>query len=337
MVGKLSAVDARVLTLDRSFGESGRAHGQYRLPRFITAMPDGNLCISDSVNLRLQIVTPDGEFVQSIGSPGTGPGQLRGNSGVACEGGLLFVVEGGNHRVQKLALSDGSLLAKAGSHGSKKGEMWCPQGCAFVKAQNTLFVADHINGRIVVFDTNTMEHIRSFGSRGTEPGCLEYPCDMALKGEEVFVTEFGNHRVSVFTKRGVFVRILGSEGKAPGQFFEPRGVAIVKGWVVVTEARRVQVLSPEGESRQVLEIPGAGSLWGVCKDELGRAYVTDVRAGHAKVYVLNVSGQSYEEGQSASVQANAAAQKAAEAAAKLHEWKESKMHKAASAEPSIPS
>ena len=114
-MGKLSAVDARVLTLDRSFGESGRAHGQYRLPRFITAMPDGNLCISDSVNLRLQIVTPDGEFVQSIGSPGTGPGQLRGNSGVACEGGLLFVVEGGNHRVQKLALSDGSLLAKAGS------------------------------------------------------------------------------------------------------------------------------------------------------------------------------------------------------------------------------
>ena len=50
-----------------------------------------------------------------------------------------------------------------------------------------------------------------------------------------------------------------------------------------------------------------------------------------------MSGQSYEEGQSASVQANAAAQKAAEAAAKLQEWKESKMLKAASVEPSIPS
>lgn len=172
------------------------------------------------------------------------------------------------------------------------------------------------------------------GTRGSEPGCLEYPCGIALKGEEVFVTEYGNHRVSVFTKRGIFVRILGSEGKAPGQFFEPRGIAIIRGWVVVTEARRIQVLSPEGDSRQVLDVPGAGSLWGVCRDEQSRAYVTDVRAGHAKIYVLQVVGASYDDGQSASAIANAAAQKAAEAAAKLKEWKESKMAKATPVEAS---
>ena len=103
---------------------------------------------------------------------------------------------------------------------------------------------------------------------------------------------------------------------------------MIKGWLVVTEARRVQVLSPEGESRQVLEIPGAGSLWGVCKDEHGRAYVTDVRAGHAKIFVLNVVGPSCDDGNSASAAANAAAQKAAEAAAKIKEWKESKMQRA---------
>lgn len=208
----------------------------------------------------------------------------------------------------------------------------CPQGAAFAKSSNALFIADHINGRVVVFDTNTMEHMRTFGSRGHEAGELEYPVGIAIKGEEVFVAEYGNHRISVFTKRGVFVRILGGEGKGPGQLFEPRGLAIVKGWVVVLEARRVQVLSPEGESRQVLDIPGAGSLWGVCKDEQSRAFVTDIRAGQAKVYVLQVVGQSYDEGASASALANAAAQKAAEAAAKLKEWKESKMKKAAEAE-----
>lgn len=101
----------------------------------------------------------------------------------------------------------------------------------------------------------------------------------------------------------------------------------MRGWVVVTEATRLQVLSPEGESKQVLEVPTAGSLWGVCRDEQSRVYVTDVRAGHAKIFVLQVVGQSYDDGQSTSAIANAAAQKAAEAAAKLKEWKESKMLK----------
>eukprot|EP00322_Chrysochromulina_rotalis_P029239 CAMPEP_0115834230 /NCGR_PEP_ID=MMETSP0287-20121206/3577_1 /TAXON_ID=412157 /ORGANISM="Chrysochromulina rotalis, Strain UIO044" /LENGTH=331 /DNA_ID=CAMNT_0003287661 /DNA_START=15 /DNA_END=1010 /DNA_ORIENTATION=- len=325
-------VNNAILSIERSFGESGKAPGQFRLPRFITALPDGNLLVSDSVNLRLQVMTPDGEFLQSIGSAGSGPGQFRGNAGVVCDGSVIYVVEAGNHRVQRMKLAEGEPMGTAGSHGSKKGELWCPQDAAFAKSANALFVADQINGRVVVYDTNTMEHMRTFGSRGSEPGCLEYPCGIALKGEEVYVAEYGNHRISVFTKRGVFVRILGGEGKAPGQFFEPRGIAIVRGWVVVTEGRRVQVLSPEGECRQVLEVPGAGSLWGVCKDEQNRVFVTDVRAGHAKIFVLQVVGQSYDDGQSASAIANAAAAKAAEAAAKLKEWKESKMLKAATAD-----
>ena len=57
--------------------------------------------------------------------------------------------------------------------------------------------------------------------------------------------------------------------------------------------------------------------------------MTDIRAGHAKVHVLSVVGQSYDEGASASAIANAAVQKAAEAAAKLKEWKEAKMQRAA--------
>ena len=211
------------MSLERSFGESGKAQGQYRLPRFITALPDGNLVVSDSINSRLQVVTPEGDCVQSIGSAGSGPGQMRGNSGVVCDGSVIYVVEAGNHRVQRLKLAEGEPMGTAGSHGSKKGELWCPQGVAFAKSANALFVTDHINGRVVVYDTNTMEHMRTFGSRGSDPGCLEHPLGIALKGDEVYVAEHGNHRISVFTKRGVFVRILGGEGKGAGQLFEPRG------------------------------------------------------------------------------------------------------------------
>lgn len=105
-----------IVTHDRHFGESGRGNGQFRLPRHITVLPDGNLCVSDSVNLRLQILTPEGEWVQNMGSQGSGPGELRGPSGIVSEGGNIFVVEGGNHRVQKLRLADGEPLGIHRAH-----------------------------------------------------------------------------------------------------------------------------------------------------------------------------------------------------------------------------
>ncbi len=40
-------------------------------------------------------------------------------------------------------------------------------------------------------------------------------------------------------------------GQAPGQFYQPRGVVFARGWLVVTEAKRVSVLAPDGELRQV--------------------------------------------------------------------------------------
>ena len=53
--------------------------------------------------------------------------------------------------------------------------------------------------------------------------------------------------------------------------------------------------------------------------------MTDIRAGQAKVFVLNIVGQQYDDGTSPAHNAsNAAAQKAAEAAAKLKEWKEAR-------------
>lgn len=98
----------------------------------------------------------------------------------------------------------------------------------------------------------------------------------------------------------------------------------MRGWLVVTEAKRVSVLAPDGELRQTIDLPGAGQLWGACKDET-RAYVTDIRAGQAKVFVLNIVGSQYDDGTSGNVAAqNAAAAKAAEAAAKLKEWKEAR-------------
>ena len=170
-----------------------------------------------------------------------------------------------------------------------------------------------------------MEHVRTFGQRGSEPGQLLFPSGIAVNEtgaqQEVFVAELGNHRISVFSKKGNYDRSFGSMGTAPGQLFEPRGLCFAKGWLLVAEAKRVSVLSPTGEARQVCDLPGAGLLWGVCAASDARAYVTDVRAGNAKVFCLELVGAAYDDGASpAEIAARVAAAKKAAEEEKLKEW-----------------
>ena len=60
----------------------------------------------------------------------------------------------------------------------------------------------------------------------------------------MYVTEFGNNRVSVFTCEGEFLTSFGTFGNGPGQFNGPRGIAVDKNGVVYvsdTDNNRLQI------------------------------------------------------------------------------------------------
>ena len=48
----------------------------------------------------------------------------------------------------------------------------------------------------------------------------------------VYVSEYENHRVTVFTSEGQFVLSFGREGQGPGRFNSPRGLAVDDSGVV---------------------------------------------------------------------------------------------------------
>jgi tripartite motif-containing protein 71 len=88
----------------------------------------------------------------------------------------------------------------------------------------------------------------------------------------VVVADVGNHRLALWRLHdGTLWKHLGSEGTQPGQFTDPRAVVVTgSGAMVVTDERRVQVLSLNGAVLCVLDLSvvvGVGSLnrdlWGV--------------------------------------------------------------------------
>ena len=98
--------------------------------------------------------------------------------------------------------------------------------------------------------TRRFRSVLSFGQKGESVGMLKGPWGVAVNDQdEIAVTEFWNHRVSVFSSDGTHLRSFGSEGQNNGEFNQPSGIAFDSlGNIVVTDCNnhRVQVFDRNG-------------------------------------------------------------------------------------------
>jgi tripartite motif-containing protein 71 len=62
---------------------------------------DGYIFVADSRNDRVQVFTPNGQFLKKFGLKGNGPGEFDRPSGICISpAGEIIVVDFGNNRVQ---------------------------------------------------------------------------------------------------------------------------------------------------------------------------------------------------------------------------------------------
>ena len=122
----------------------------------------------------------------------------------------------------------------------------------------------------------------AWGEKGSGPGELDGPIGIALLGEEVFVSDSGNHRIQVFDRQGNFLRSLGKEGDGPGELGRPMHVDARDGRLYVAEYRndRIQVFAAGGRSLSMIGRSGSGlgefdAPAGVAVDSQDRLYVAD--------------------------------------------------------------
>ena len=112
----------------------------------------GWLIVADTGNDRIQIFTTGGEHLFSVGTAGRQPQTddgtpcFRSPFDVACCGGLLFVTDEGNHRLQLLT-ADGKYVRSVGKQGNRMGHFIRPR-CVYATNSGAVLVSDQENQRV---------------------------------------------------------------------------------------------------------------------------------------------------------------------------------------------
>lgn len=225
-----------------SLAPVGAERGQFNLPRGITTDASGNFYVVDTANMRVQKFDRTGKFLATIGNGvGNGDGQFNpfssdavgtGPGGIAVDkSGNIYVADTWNHRVQKFD-PNGKFLAKWG---------------------------DFINLGDPSAASDPARDSKFFGPRGIAIG----------PDGNVYVTDTGNKRVSIFDPTGKFIRQISSgmspskvspnyPFSQPGEMNEPIGIAVDgSGNVYVADSKnkRIQKFDPAGNFAAQWPIP----------------------------------------------------------------------------------
>jgi DNA-binding beta-propeller fold protein YncE len=131
-------------------GKIGKGKDAFLYPTNIFVSKEGNIYVSDSMNFRIKVLSPEGKLLHVFGQSGDSPGYFSSPKGVAVDSeGHIYVVDGMFDNIQ-IFDREGRLLMAFGSPGSNPGEFWLPSGI-FIDGKDRIYVADSYNQRIQVF------------------------------------------------------------------------------------------------------------------------------------------------------------------------------------------
>ena len=128
----------------------GQEPGQMLFPTYLALDTHGNLYVTDTLNARIQVFDPEGNYVKSIGQRGNAWGMFDKPKGVALDSfGNVYVADSGWSNVQ-IFNQEGQVLLFFGGRGPLPGMMKNPTAIA-IDAENRIYVADFINHRVNIY------------------------------------------------------------------------------------------------------------------------------------------------------------------------------------------
>lgn len=212
----------------------------------------GNIFVADCENNRLQVYNLDVEYLWSLPAPPPpGPATASASSTICSRGKSSTGSMRGKSKTGSMGRSSktASMGRSSGKNGGSLGRsrstmsrsasappqhdlvpplLSNPVALAFDDADSDyVYVVEWLD-RVKKISIANEKCVSMFGSPETEKIPLSYPTDIAIDNSHqlMYVTERGNHRVSVFDKDGKFVMCFGKQGDKKGQFQGPYGVAV---------------------------------------------------------------------------------------------------------------
>jgi len=146
---RIAVYDLKSRDLVATFGRAGDRNGEFAFPTALAFGPEGNLFVVDQINARVQMLDPDGEYLDHFGGRGVGFGNFIRPKGIAVdEVGFIYVADFSFNNFQ-LFDADFTLLTFVGEGGSGPGQF---QGASDVAVQgDRIAVVEQLGHRVQVF------------------------------------------------------------------------------------------------------------------------------------------------------------------------------------------
>ncbi|MFQ5852010.1 MAG: 6-bladed beta-propeller [Candidatus Binatia bacterium] len=261
--------------LESFFGkDSGRTLAK---PYGVATDQEGRVYVTDTGQGMVWVFDEANKKVSFLGT--SGQGALKTPIGIAVDkNGIVFVADAKLKRVYGFD-QKGELKVAIG----KKGELERPTGVAIDPTTNHLYVSDTRLHKIRVYDANNGEFVKEIGERGKEDGQFNFPTNLFIRGDKLYVTDTGNFRVQLLDLEGNFIRNVGKLGDRPGNLARPKGVAAdSENHIYVVDAAfdNFQIFDEKGGLLLFVGQAGSqpGRFWlpaGIHIDEKDRVYVVD--------------------------------------------------------------
>jgi sugar lactone lactonase YvrE len=257
---RIAKYDADGVFLGQIGSQRGNGTGQFNTPQGVHVAANGDVYVADTVNDRIQKFIPDPQHLNlyvhaaTFGGSGSGQGQLsRPTDLVVDDAGNIYVVEGGNGRIQKLN-SDGVHSAFWPTNAT-------PLGGIALAADGTILFANSTQNRIDRYEDDGTP-LGSLGASGSEDGAFLTPRHIDVDADgNVFVVDGSSDRIQKFepdaespgsySHAATWGRSASISPPLPGEFEVPLGIAVDgSGSVLVSDfnQNRIQVFVPVGEA-----------------------------------------------------------------------------------------
>lgn len=207
--------------------------------------------------------------------------------GIASDGkGLVYVTDPNQASVIVYNLNEYTVETLG-----EPGLFQTPVGVA-VDRSGSVYVSDSSKNKIFVLSRDGSPLFHIAGEH------LNWPTGIAIDDERgrLYVANSHSHDISVFDKRGNYMKTIGARGRGDGKFNFPVGVAVnSKGRLLVADSMNavIQIFSPDGDFIKQFGQRGDSPMdfeviKGVSADSEDNIYVIDSKAN--KLLVFNENG-----------------------------------------------